>query len=86
MGTSNITIQIDENLKLQAEEIFASAGLDISAAITLFLEQSVRVGGFPFRVDLENPESVIARKQVENGEGETFSGVDEWWVGKNKKN
>ena len=46
-----ITLQIDSNLKEQAEALFSSLGLTLEEAITLFLEASILHGGFPFPVE-----------------------------------
>ena len=43
-----LTLQIDSNLKEQAETLFSSLGLTLEEAITLFLEASVQHGGLPF--------------------------------------
>ena len=43
-----ITLQIDSNLKGQAETLFSSLGLTLEEAITLFLEASILHGGLPF--------------------------------------
>ena len=52
MAKSEIhTLQIDFNLKEQAETLFSSLGLTLEEAITLFLEASILHGGFPFPVD-----------------------------------
>ena len=51
--TEIITLQIDSNLKEQAEALFSSLGLTLEDAITLFLEASVLQGGIPF--PLEQP-------------------------------
>ena len=51
--TEIITLQIDSNLKEQAEALFSSLGLTLEEAITLFLEASVLQGGIPF--PLEQP-------------------------------
>ena len=46
-----ITLQIDSNLKEQAEALFSSLGLTLEEAITLFLQVSILHGGFPFPVE-----------------------------------
>ena len=51
--TEIITLQIDSNLKEQAEALFSSLWLTLEEAITLFLEASVLQGGIPF--PLEQP-------------------------------
>ena len=46
-----ITLQIDSNLKEQAEALFSSLGLTLEEAITLFLKASVQKGGIPFTIE-----------------------------------
>ena len=43
-----LTLQIDSNLKEQAEALFSSLGLNLEEAITLFLEASFKQGSIPF--------------------------------------
>ena len=49
---TNLTIRIDEKLKADAEALFASLGLDLNQAITIFLRQSILERGLPFRPHL----------------------------------
>ena len=52
MAKSEIhTLQIDFNIKEQAETLFSSLGLTLEEAITLFLEASVQYGGLPFSLE-----------------------------------
>jgi DNA-damage-inducible protein J len=48
MSTTNINIRTDSNIKLQAQQIFESLGLDMTTAINLFLRQTVRERDLPF--------------------------------------
>ena len=50
MANINVTIQIDENLKLQSEELFKDLGLSLSAAINMFIKQAVREQCIPFEI------------------------------------
>ncbi len=50
MGNVNVTIRMDEQLKAQADELFADLGLSLSAAITMFAKQAVREQRIPFEV------------------------------------
>lgn len=50
MANINVTIQMDENLKLQSEELFKDLGLSLSAAINIFIKQSVREQRIPFEI------------------------------------
>lgn len=48
MSNSNVTIRIDDNLKKEADELFAELGITLSGGINLFLRQCLREGGLPF--------------------------------------
>ena len=49
MGNSvEITLEIDADLKEQAEKIFAENGLTLEQASILFIEETVRLGKLPF--------------------------------------
>ena len=50
MATTNLNIRIDENLKKQAEVLFADLGLNMSSAITVFLKSAVDYKGIPFAI------------------------------------
>ena len=50
MANINVTIQMDENLKLQSEELFKDLGLSLSAAINIFIKQAVREQRIPFEI------------------------------------
>ncbi len=52
---ANINIRVDDELKKQAETMFADLGLNMSTAMTIFLKQAVRYGGIPFDVKLSDP-------------------------------
>ena len=39
MATTNVTIRMDEELKKQAEELFADLGLNMTTAFTTFVKQ-----------------------------------------------
>ena len=55
MGTTNITMRIDEELKCQAEELFNDLGLNMTAAFTVFVRQAVREQRIPFTISREVP-------------------------------
>ncbi len=46
---TNIQIRIEDGLKEQAGAVAREMGIDLSAAIRLFLTQMVRENGLPFR-------------------------------------
>lgn len=55
MATTNINVRIDTELKQSAEELFADLGLNMSAAITMFLKSAVNHDGIPFEVKRSTP-------------------------------
>ncbi|MDR0466953.1 MAG: type II toxin-antitoxin system RelB/DinJ family antitoxin [Deltaproteobacteria bacterium] len=46
---ANIQIRIDEQLRDQAQAVAQGMGLDLTAAVRLFLTQMVRENGLPFQ-------------------------------------
>lgn len=78
MATKNINILIEEELKDQAEDLFESLGLTLSAAIKIFLKQSVRVQGIPFEIRL-NQDTTQAFREVENNQLEVASSTEDLW-------
>jgi DNA-damage-inducible protein J len=45
---TTLNIRIDEDLKKKATKTFASMGLDMSTAVKLFLNQTIKENGLPF--------------------------------------
>lgn len=68
MPTIPTQIRIDNQIKQEANELFASLGLDMSSAVNIFLHQCVLRGGLPFSV--ENPQysqkTLDAMKEARN--------------------
>lgn len=55
MATTNINVRVDTELKKSAEALFADLGLNMSAAITMFLKSAVNHDGIPFEVKRITP-------------------------------
>lgn len=55
MATTNISIRMDSDLKAQAEELFSELGMNLSTAFNIFVRQSLREGGIPFEIRMEQP-------------------------------
>lgn len=80
MATSTLQIRIDSDLRKEADELFAHAGLDMSSAVRLFLRQSVIRRRLPFEVLSENPDPFWSEtnqrvlresiESIERGEGQ----------------
>lgn len=80
-NTTNLNIRVDEELKRQAEAIFAELGLNMSTAMNMFLRYSVRYGGIPFELRIEKPnaETLAAIDDVNNNRNmsKTFDNVSD---------
>ncbi|MDR1089255.1 MAG: type II toxin-antitoxin system RelB/DinJ family antitoxin [Coriobacteriales bacterium] len=83
MSDTRLNIRVDESLKAEAGQLFGSLGMSLTTAVTVFLEQSVRDRGLPFRPRLENPINAQARRDVEEGNVKRFSNVEELLVSLN---
>ena len=66
-STTNISIRMDANLKVQADTLFNELGMNLSTAFNIFVRQSLREGRIPFDVSLNQPnaETIAAMKEAE---------------------
>lgn len=66
-NTTNFTCRMDSDVKAQSEALYRELGVNLTTAITVFLKESLRVGGFPFDVRLSKPnkETVAAMMEAE---------------------
>ena len=55
MATANINVRVDSSLKQAAESLFSDLGLNMSTAITMFLQSAVSHDGIPFEVRRVTP-------------------------------
>ena len=79
---TNVTVQcrIKPELKEKAEAVFSAIGLSTADAIRMFLQQSINVGGLPFRpsAKLPNAETLAAMEELEKGEGKEFKNTQKF--------
>ena len=73
---ANINIRIDENIKKNAEKVFAKLGLNSTTAITLFYVQVIRSNSIPFELKAEFPNETTKKAIKEVEEMEKESNVD----------
>ena len=66
-STTNFSVRMDSDIKKQCETLYSELGMNLTTAINVFLRQSLRVGGFPFEVRLEqlNKETIAAMLEAE---------------------
>ena len=82
-ATTNFTVRIDSDIKKQCEAVYGELGINLTTAINVFLRQSLRVGGFPFDVRMEQPnkETIAAMLEAErlarDPSAKRYSDIDE---------
>ena len=64
MATTNLNVRIDEDLKKSAEQLFSDLGLNMSAAITIFLKSSVDYNGIPFEIKKTGRAAAISDEEL----------------------
>ena len=66
-NTTNFRVRMDSDIKKQCEALYGELGVNLTTAINVFLRQSLRVGGFPFDVRIEQPnkETMAAMLEAE---------------------
>ncbi len=66
-STTNFSVRMDSEIKKQCEALYGELGVNLTTAINVFLRQSLRVGGFPFDVRIEQPnrETAAAMREAE---------------------
>lgn len=65
--TVNLNIQIDPEVKEQAEKIFSQLGITTTDAVNIFLHQCLNFGGIPFelKVNKPNAETIAAMEEAD---------------------
>lgn len=65
--TVSFSVRIDRDIKKQCEDLYNELGMNLTTAINIFLRQSLRVGGIPFdvRIDQPNKETIAAILEAE---------------------
>ena len=66
-NTTNFSVRMDSDIKKRCEALYNELGMNLTTAINVFLRQSLRVGGLPFdvRVDQPNKETIAAMLEAE---------------------
>jgi len=64
MATMLLNVYTDSEIETKAQEIFASQGLDMAAAINLFLVQTVNHNCIPFTVSTDNKTTAEKREAM----------------------
>ena len=67
MASTNFSVRMDSEIKKQCEALYGELGMNLTTAINVFPRQSLRAGGFPFEVRLDQPnkETIAAMLEAE---------------------
>ena len=80
---ANINIRIDDDIKKNAEYVFAKLGMTPTTAIVLFYNQVIRTNSIPFelKIDIPNEVTMKAIEEVEqmdrSPDAKTYHTVEE---------
>lgn len=72
-----IHARIEPTLKHDAEKMLSELGLNMTQAITLFLQQVRLNRGLPFEVKLPTQQTQKALHELDKREGKKFSSIDD---------
>ncbi len=64
---TTINVNVDKDVKEQADTLFNSLGLNMSTAINMFLRKAINEGGIPFEVKNSRPSREL-KKALKEGE------------------
>ena len=64
-NTTNISIRMDNDLKAAAEALYAELGMNLSTAFNIFVRQSLREGGIPFKITTQTPKQETVKAMLE---------------------
>lgn len=66
-NTTTFSVRMDSDIKKKCETLYGELGINLTTAINVFLRQSLRAGGFPFDVRIEQPnhETIAAMLEAE---------------------
>ncbi len=65
MGTKNITIRMDEELKKQFDHFCHEIGMSMGTAMTIFAKTVVKEGRIPFELSVKAPNRETIEAMVE---------------------
>ena len=78
-NTSNISIRMDSNLKAAAEELYEELGMNLSTSFNIFVRQSLRERGIPFKIT-QGTAMLEAERIAKNPNVKGYRDVDEFFA------
>ncbi|MCL2107533.1 MAG: type II toxin-antitoxin system RelB/DinJ family antitoxin [Oscillospiraceae bacterium] len=67
MATSSMNIRVNNEIKAQAQALFAQFGLDMTTAVNMFLRQAIWEHGIPFELKRERGSLEQGIRDIEEG-------------------
>lgn len=64
-NTTDFNVCVDSGIKKQCEELYSELGMSLTVAINVFMRQSLRYGGLPFRLRKSKPNELTASAMLE---------------------
>ncbi len=84
MATTNVTMRMDEDLKIQLQELVSNLGMDMTTFFTISAKQAVREQRIPFDISMNIPneetrEAIEEVQQMKKNPsfGKSYTDVDE---------
>lgn len=84
MGSTNVNIRMDSDLKKQFESFCSDMGMSMTTAFNVFAKKAVREYRIPFEIggDLPNAETrealeEVRRMKADSSLGKTYTNVDD---------
>lgn len=78
--TKTLQIRLNEDLRVEAENVLQEIGLDVPSAVRLFLSQVVRTRSIPF--ELKAPEIRVAEVAVDAAHQRQMDEIGALWAQK----
>ena len=75
--TTNISIRMDSDLKAQADALFSELGMNLTTAFNIFVRQSIREGGIPFEISINQPNKEEAERIAKDPSVKGYNDLDE---------
>ena len=72
-----VRVRIDSKIKQQSAEVLETMGLSMSDAVRLLLVRVAMEKQLPFNVQVPNPTTIAAMKELDEGGGQRFANAKE---------
>lgn len=84
MATTNVTMRMDEDLKLQLQELVSNLGMDMTTFFTISAKQAVREQRIPFVISMDVPNAEtreaieeVRKMKSDSSVGKSYTDIDE---------